>query len=129
MLHRTENPGRKDAAVSFLHLASAGKAREAFDKYAGPGFIHHNPYFKGDADSLVKGMEENAARFPGKKLEVQRALEDGGLVAVHSHVRLKPEDLGVALVHIFRFEGERIVELWDMGQPVPEDCVNEHGMF
>jgi hypothetical protein len=28
----------------------------------------------------------------------------------------------------FRFEGERIVELWD-GQPVPEESVNQNGMF
>lgn len=50
-------------------------------------------------------------------------------MALHGRVRLKFEDLGTALVHIFRFEDDRIVELWDLGQPVPEDSPNENGMF
>ena len=45
--------------------------------------------------------------------------------AVHSHARLKPEDLGGAVIHIFRFENGRIVELWDLGQPVPEESPNQ----
>ena len=30
---------------------------------------------------------------------------------------------------IVRFEGDRIVELWDIGQPVPAESVNANGMF
>jgi predicted SnoaL-like aldol condensation-catalyzing enzyme len=30
---------------------------------------------------------------------------------------------------IFRFEGGRIVELWDVAMVVPEKIVNENGMF
>lgn len=58
-----------------------------------------------------------------------RALEDGELVAIHSHVHMTPDDRGMALVHIFRFEADRIVELWDIGQPVPAETVNSNGMF
>ena len=61
--------------------------------------------------------------------EVLRALQDGDLVAVHSRVVQRPRNRGAALVHIFRFESGRIAELWDGGQPVPEDSPNEHGMF
>jgi len=93
----------KDAAVNFLKLASSGKVREAYSKFVGPGFRHHNPFFEGSAESLSAGMEENA--------------------------RQKPDDLGAAVVHIFRFEKDRIVELWDLGQPVPENSQNQNGMF
>ncbi|HKO22638.1 MAG TPA: nuclear transport factor 2 family protein, partial [Candidatus Eisenbacteria bacterium] len=103
----------KERAVTFLGLAAAGRVDEAYADYVGPGFLHHNPYFRGDAASLKAGMAENASRNPTKTLEVQRALEDGDLVAVHSHVRQKPEDPGAAVVHRFRFENGRIVELWD----------------
>ncbi len=120
---------RKQAAVEFLKIASSGKVKEAYRSYVGANFRHHNPYFKGDAASLMAGMEENAAKFPSKVIEIQRALEDGNQVAVHSRVRLKPGDRGVSTIHIFRFEGDRIVELWDVGQPVPEDSPNENGMF
>jgi predicted SnoaL-like aldol condensation-catalyzing enzyme len=115
--------------MAFLRLASSGKAREAFQTHAAPGFRHHNPFFRGDADSMIVAMEENAAKNPDKVLEVQRALEDGDLVAVHSRVRQKPGDRGAAVVHIFRFQGDRIIELWDLGQPVPENSPNENGMY
>ena len=120
---------RKDAAIEFLTLVATGQVRDAYQRHVGPGFRHHNPYFRGDAASLMEAMEENAVKSPDKRLEVQRALEDGELVAVHSRIRQKPEDRGFAVVHIFRFHGDRIVESWDVGQAVPESSVNESGMF
>ncbi|NEU30541.1 nuclear transport factor 2 family protein [bacterium LRH843] len=120
---------RKEQAVSFLKLVASGKVREAFKRHIGPGFCHHNPYFRGDADSLMIAMEESAAKNPQKIFEVKRAIEESDTVAVHSHVRQSPNDLGGAVVHIFRFQDDRIVELWDIGQKVPEDSPNENGMF
>ena len=32
-------------------------------------------------------------------------------------------------MHIMQFEGDKILELWDFGQAVPEILVNENGMF
>jgi len=119
----------KEAAVSFLQLATSGKVREAYAKFVGAGFRHHNPFYEGTAKALMTGMEENAPQNPSKAMEVKRAIAEGDLVAVHSHVRLKPGDRGVAVVHIFRFEAGRIVELWDVGQPVPEESPNQFGMF
>ena len=119
----------KDAAVSFLKMASSGDVREAYSKFVGPGFKHHNPYFEGSAETLMTAMEENARLNPIKVLEVKRAIAEGEFVAVHSHVRQKPDDLGAAVVHIFRFENDRIVELWDVGQTVPKESPNQYGMF
>lgn len=39
-----------------------------------------------------------------------------------------PEFRG-AVVHVFRFQGNLIAELWDVGQAVPENSPNEYGMF
>lgn len=119
----------KDAAVEFLHLVASGSVREAFLRHVAPGFRHHNPYFRGDAESLMVAMEENARKNPEKILEVQRALQEGNLVAVHSRVRQNPGDPGGAVVHIFRFEQDRIAELWDIGQAQPQESPNENGMF
>ena len=120
---------RKEAAMDFLRLVAAGKVREAYDKYFGPEFRHHNPFFRSDAESLRAAMEENAAQNPDKVLDIQRTLQDGDLVAVHSRVRQHPGDRGGAVVHIFRFQGDRVAELWDVGQAVPESSPNELGMF
>jgi predicted SnoaL-like aldol condensation-catalyzing enzyme len=120
---------RKQTAVSFLRLAASGNAHEAFDRYVGAGFRHHNAYFRGDAESLMRAMDKNAAENPGKTIEFHRTLEDGDFVAVHSRVQHTISDPGAALVHIFRFQEDLIVELWDIAQEVPKDCPNEHGMF
>lgn len=119
----------KDAAIDFLTLAASGRVREAYDKHVGPAFRHHNPFFRGDAASLMEAMQENATKNPDKVLDVHAAIEEGDRVAVFSHVRQHPQDRGVAVVHLFRFENGRIVELWDVGQPVPEQRVNENGIF
>jgi predicted SnoaL-like aldol condensation-catalyzing enzyme len=119
----------KDIAVSFLTLASSGEVREAYSKFVGDEFKHHNPFFEGSAAALSAGMEENARQNPDKIFEVKREIAEGDFVVVHSHVRQKPNDLGAAVVHIFRFENGKIVELWDVGQPVPKESINQYGMF
>ncbi len=119
----------KDAAVSFLRLASSGKVREAYTNYVAPNFRHHNAYFPGDAESLAKGMEENAKEFPDKVFDVRRVLEDGDLVAVHARVRMTPDGQDIALIHILRFENGRIAEMWEAGQEVPAASPNKNGVF
>ena len=119
----------KDMATTFLRLAGTGKVHEAYERYAGSGFRHHNPYFKGDSHSLMVAMDENATKFPQKVLEVKHALEDGNYVAVHSRVLHEPNGKEVAVFHLFRFEGDQLVELWDVGQEAPDKSPNENGMF
>ena len=120
---------RKQIATSFLKLAASGKLDEAYNNYIGANFRHHNPYFRGDAESLKAGMAEAHTKFPNTTLEVQRVFETDDLVAVHSRVRHSPDTPEIAVVHIVRFEGDRIVEMWDIGQEAPKDSPNENGMF
>jgi predicted SnoaL-like aldol condensation-catalyzing enzyme len=119
----------KDVAIEFLTLVASGKVSEAYERHIAAGFRHHNPYFRGDAESLKEAMQANATKNPHKVFEVQRALQDGDQVAVFSRVRQNPDDRGGAVVHIFRFEGNRITELWDIGQAVPDSSINDNGMF
>lgn len=119
----------KEKAEKFLILCASGKVHDAYAKYIGKDFIHHNPYFHGDAQSLLKGMEDNATANPNKICEIQRSAQEGNIVFVHSKVRMNLDHLGIAVVHIFRFYENFIVELWDVGQPVPENMINTNGMF
>ena len=120
---------RKDIATTFLRMSATADVRAAFDHYIGRDFRHHNPSFRGDAKTLAAGMADNAKQNPDKVFDIEHALEDGDLVAVHSRVRMRPDGQEMAVVHVFRFVGDRIVELWDVGQPVPADSPNENGMF
>jgi predicted SnoaL-like aldol condensation-catalyzing enzyme len=119
----------KDAALAFLQMTAAGQVEQAFERFAAPAFRHHNPHFAGDAAAIKAGMLENAARFPDMEFEVQRAIADGDLVAVHSRARMQPGAPDIAIAHILRFDGERIVEMWDIGQVQPDPMPNQYGMF
>lgn len=116
-------------AVAFQKMIVAGKIKQAYEKYIAVDFRHHNPYFKGDRDSLMRGMEKNHAQFPLKTFEIQHTIEEGDLVVIHSRLRLAPEMPSIATVHIFRFGGDMIAEEWDLGQQIPEDSPNEYGAF
>ncbi|PKL83847.1 MAG: polyketide cyclase [Ignavibacteriae bacterium HGW-Ignavibacteriae-3] len=119
----------KDIARNFLMLTAKGKAHHAFDLYAAADIKHHNVFFKGDAESIITAMDDNARKNPELTLDIKLVIQESNMVAVHSHVKMNGEDPGAALVHIFRFENDKIAELWDLAQPVPADAVNENGMF
>ena len=94
--------------------------------YEGPG---NNPYFRSGFPALQKGMQENHDQYPNMRITVKNVIGDGDLVAIHSRVVQSPGEPGLAAVHLFRFEGDKIIEFWDVGEPVPIDFPNEDGMF
>ena len=51
------------------------------------------------------------------------------MVAIHSRLKPKPDWPEMAIVHIFRFDGDKIVEEWDLSQQIPGDAPNENGLF
>lgn len=120
---------QRQATTSFLKLVVAGKIREAYDRYVAADLKHHNAYFQGDRASLLEAMEEEQAKFPHKAMEIKHLIEEGDMVAVHSHLKTRPEHSGLAVVHIFRFEHGKIAELWDVAQAVAKDSPNKNGMF
>jgi predicted SnoaL-like aldol condensation-catalyzing enzyme len=120
---------KKEITQNFLKLAASGHPHEAFRLYVGENFKHHNVHFKGDADTLMLAMEESARKNPNKIFEIHHTIADHDFVAVHSHLKQNADDAGFVVVHIFKFESDKIIELWDMGQPVPTEMINENGMF
>lgn len=123
---------KKKIAQDFLRLTEKGRAQEAFKLYVSKNFKHHNARFKGDRDSLIAAMEKTANRFPDLVSKRHAVLEDGDLVAVHSHIKPLPNtnNADLTYMHIFRFsKSDKIVELWDFGQTVPVRAVNENGLF
>ena len=119
----------KQVAQDFLRMVVAGDIAQAYRRYVDMQGKHHNFFFPAGFPALQKAMIENHAQFPNKRLAVKNVLEDGDLVAVHSRLILKEGGEEMAVVHLFRFKGDRIVEMWDIGHSIPEDSPNADGAF
>ncbi|HEX9090579.1 MAG TPA: nuclear transport factor 2 family protein [Anaerolineales bacterium] len=119
----------KEIALDFLKLVIVGQIDEAYKKYVDMTGQHHNVYYPAQFKALKQGMIENHSQFPDKQFMVKHVVSEGSIVAVHSNIVLKPADPGIAAVHIFRIDAGRIVEMWDIGQPVPADSPNKAGAF
>lgn len=119
----------KQIAREFLQMVVAGDIEQAYRKYVDMQGQHHNFFFPAGFPALQKAMIENHSLFPNKQIEVKNVLADGDLVAVHSRLILKEGGEEMAVVHLFRFEGDRIVEMWDIGNSIPGDSPNADGAF
>jgi predicted SnoaL-like aldol condensation-catalyzing enzyme len=81
------------------------------------------------AEGLKKFIVWRKQKFPNARSEIKRAFADGDYVILHVHSVRKPGERGVAIVDIFRLENGKVVEHWDVIQPVPEKPANSNGMF
>lgn len=115
--------------MDFLQKVVAGRIEEAYEKYVDLKGRHHNGFTPAGFPALKKGMMEADRMFPNKQWTVQHLLGDGDLVAIHSHMALDPGKTELAILHLIRFEGGKIVEFWDVAQPIPEGLPNRDGMF
>ena len=129
MTNRTNLQTQKERALDFLHRVVSGDIDQAYADYINMHGVHHNVYYSAEFTSLKKGMKENHNQFPSKRIIVKNVLGDGDLVAVHSHLVMKEGEPGISVVHIFRFEDGKIVEMWDIGQAIPLDSPNRRGAF
>lgn len=119
----------KELVTAFYRTAFVdGRPQEAASQYLG-NYKQHNPTVPDGAEGFVKFVREFKNQYPQAKLDIKRVFEDGGHVIIHSHLRTAPNDRGMAVVDIFRVQDGKIVEHWDVLQPVPEKAANGNTMF
>jgi predicted SnoaL-like aldol condensation-catalyzing enzyme len=102
--------------------------RLAFERHVAPDYIQHNPAIADGREAAVEALEPKFSAA-GFLADVKLVLVDGEFAAVHVHARSAPEERGAAVADLYRLAGGRIVEHWDVLQPVPEVAANEHPMF
>jgi predicted SnoaL-like aldol condensation-catalyzing enzyme len=105
------------------------KVRQAFEEWVHPDYVQHKPTLPDGREPVIRFLEGLVERFPDRVFTIYRVIASDDLVAVHYHSQASPEDRGFAVVDIFRVEGCRMVEHWDVVQPVPAETANDNTMF
>jgi predicted SnoaL-like aldol condensation-catalyzing enzyme len=122
----------KNIVVGFYTKAFVDKEpRKAAEAYISESvYIQHNPHVADGRKAFIDFFEPYFASHPELlPSEIKRVMADGDLVMLHVHSRRTLSDRGYAVVDIFRVDGDKIVEHWDVMQPVPESTVSGHPVF
>ena len=106
-----------------------GDPEGAVQRYLGDRYVQHNPQAADGPEAFIGFVRWYRGEFPELRLEIKRMIAEGDLVVTHSVLKTAPEDRGTAAADIFRVEGGKVVEHWDVLQPVPEEAANDNTMF
>jgi predicted SnoaL-like aldol condensation-catalyzing enzyme len=105
----------KCLTLEFLDLAFNGRRiDEAVERYVDERCIKHSALGGLGPEGVVdRGTWAVREQFQVRHA-IRRVIAEGDLVAIHSLVTFSSDDLGTAVVDIFRVKDGKIVEHWDV---------------
>jgi predicted SnoaL-like aldol condensation-catalyzing enzyme len=100
----------------------------AFKAHVAVDYIQHNPGIADGRQAAIDALKPMFSK-PGARFEVKRIIVDGDMAVIHLFGRGDPATRGAAVADIYRLSKGKIVEHWDILQPMPETSANPHPMF
>jgi predicted SnoaL-like aldol condensation-catalyzing enzyme len=107
-----------------------GRAAEAVQAFIADDFVQHSPQISPGKEAFAKYLTDRtvARSAEGRKSQTARMIADGDLVLIHRRVTTKADPRGVAYADLYRVRDGKIVEYWDVIQPIPSFSVAGHSM-
>jgi predicted SnoaL-like aldol condensation-catalyzing enzyme len=120
----------KQIAIAFYSkLINDFDPESAFELYGGPTYRQHTPAIEDGREGVTQFIHWLHETFPQSRMEIKKSFSDGDMVVLHCHWVKNPGDRGNAVVDLFRVENGKVVEHWDVIQPIPETSKNNNTMF
>jgi predicted SnoaL-like aldol condensation-catalyzing enzyme len=130
MIARNVLDENKRLVTEFYELAiNQQKPAEAARKYIEFPYRQHNPEVVDGPDGFVQFISAMQEKHPKLKVVVSKVLADDDLVALHVHLTREASDPGLAIAELFRLKNGKIIEHWDVVQPVPAKTASGNSMF
>lgn len=123
-----EESNRK-AVLAFYEKGLNQKDVDAALAYVGDRYTQHNPNAADGPEGFRKFIGFLREKFPNSHSEIKRSFVDGDYVILHVNAVREPGTKGNAIVDIFKLENGKIVEHWDVVQPIPDNPANNNTMF
>lgn len=124
-----QQEANRRTVLAFYEKGLNEKDADAALAYVGDRYVQHNPNAADGRDGFRKFVAFLRDKYPQSHSEIKRAFVDGDYVILHVHAVREPGTRGSAIMDIFRLERGKIVEHWDVNQPVPEQAANGNTMF
>lgn len=101
--------------------------RTAFETFVAPGYIQHNPGIADGRDAAIAALVPMFSD-PDFHADLKRVLADGdyGVIQLHGY---RTDQRGGAVMDLYRVAGGKIVEHWDVIQPIPDAAQNDHPLL
>lgn len=115
--------------LRFSELAFNQHDTDAAGAMLAEDYIQHNPRMASGRAAFLGFIRATAAARPNFKSVILRSAAGGDLVWTHVKLSDGSGKGDIALVNIFRVANGKIVEHWDVVQPVPETSANTNTMF
>lgn len=119
----------RQTVLNFYEAGLNKKDADAALKFVGDSYIQHNPNAADGPEGFRGFVTFLRETYPDSHSEIKASFVDGNYVILHVHAVRAPGEKGVAIVDIFRLDNGKIVEHWDVSQPVPEKSANNNTMF
>lgn len=123
-----EEENRRLVLAAYAHVLEPLDSSRV-DEYFAPHYVQHSPLARTGSAGLKAFLDWAREHTPAAEHRIKRVFTDGDHIVAHVHVIIRPGERGNAVVDIFRIEAGRIVEHWDVAQPVPAESANSNGMF
>ncbi len=124
-----QEEANRQAVLAFYDKGLNQKDADAALAYVGNRYTQHNPNAQDGPEGFRKFIAFLREKFPNSHSEIKRSFVDGDYVILHVNAVREPGTKGNAIIDIFKLENGKIVEHWDVVQPVPETSANNNTMF